>query len=728
MRGMKRWSVVFAAALIACGCPVSSDPPPSQSACPGVDADQDGVTSCGLDGVFGTFDDDCDDTDASASPGAVELCDGVDNNCDGIIWGAEVHDEDGDGVVQCADCDDTEPTVFIGAPELCDELDNDCDGLLRVDETTDADSDDAPSCLDCDDAEPATFPSAPELCDGLDNDCDGVVPSSELTDGDSDGAMLCDDCDDLDPTRFPGAAELCDLVDNDCDGTDPATETNDDDFDGFMECEECDDSDNTRFPGAPELCDGLDNDCDGVVLPAELTDADSDGTPLCDDCDDSDTTSSPAAPELCDGLDNDCDGVVPPTETTDADSDGTPLCDDCDDEEPTVFPGAPELCDGLDNNCDGTLSSPEQVDGDGDGAGICFDCDDADQSFNPLGQEWCDGLDHDCDGSPHPGWLVDADGDGAPSCADCDDNDPTSALSPVGAAVTGTACEALDWVLDHSLVASFVDLQDSWEAEALTFGDGSCPAMNSSTTTSSVPGPYACQAILTTPWSLDETNQSWATGCATAQHALSGAMTRQSDDQYVNVCSQLDDTLALQEYTATGVAGLQVNASIDRSEIEAFTLFPQTIHTLSISGTFQRDGPVPASALTDAYPSGVTDASLAVSKSPQAPGWGPLVYYVTTNSTAHADTTPWVASGNLSFGFSINVPAAATLFTGCAVEPTGTLSVDLLSAPGGSVLTTVAITFDPATACDGCGEVTQNGVPLGSACSGLWDGDLTGGD
>ena len=85
----------------------------------GLDVDGDGVDTCN---------DDCDDSDPNTYPGATEICDGLDNNCDFGLPGEE-HDGDGDGMWECqGDCDDTNPNVYDGAPELCDGLDNDCDG------------------------------------------------------------------------------------------------------------------------------------------------------------------------------------------------------------------------------------------------------------------------------------------------------------------------------------------------------------------------------------------------------------------------------------------------------------------------------------------------------------------------------------------------------------------------------------------------------------------------
>lgn len=377
--------------------------------------------------------DDCDDGDASVYPGATEICNQLDDDCDGDVdeegaLGCSPFylDYDGDGYglageerclcdaitpydsQQVGDCDDANPDTHPSAPELCDGEDNDCEDGPEANEI-DADADGWMLCAnDCDDSDASTHPNAPELCDGVDNDCDYSLPSSE-TDEDADGYLACDgDCDDSSASVHPGIVEedTCDGLDSNCDGW-IAEDEADGDQDGFMVCEDdCDDTDPDTFPSDAldglDVCDGIDNNCDGLVDEDSL-DSDGDGVTICGgDCDDSESYTHLGAPEICDGKDNDCDGAVPNNEK-DVDGDGYRICEgDCADNDEDTNPGAAEECDGIDNDCNGGLPA-EEVDPDVDGVMACDgDCDETQGTghlVSPDSIEDCtDGLDNDCDG------------------------------------------------------------------------------------------------------------------------------------------------------------------------------------------------------------------------------------------------------------------------------------------------------------------------------------------
>jgi hypothetical protein len=136
--------VLAALAVFATGCNPEGNEAGECS--DGVDNDQDGVADCDDPGCFVAtvcldvdgdgfeVDEDCDDNDPDNFPGNAEVCDGQDNDCDGLLDPTEL-DDDSDGLAACeGDCDDDDPDNFLGNTEVCDGNDNDCDELVDQDD------------------------------------------------------------------------------------------------------------------------------------------------------------------------------------------------------------------------------------------------------------------------------------------------------------------------------------------------------------------------------------------------------------------------------------------------------------------------------------------------------------------------------------------------------------------------------------------------------------------
>ena len=320
---------------------------------------------------------DCDDNHATVYPGAPQICDGLNNDCDAPDWPtvpADEVDQDGDSHPLCGDCDDNLATVYPGAPQICDGLNNDCDApewpAVPADET-DGDGDNSIACADCNDAHSAIYPGAPQVCDGVNNDCNfpgwPTLVGTNERDDDLDGFSECQgDCFDANPTIYPGAPQVCDGSNNDClaPGWPDLAGTNetDDDGDTFTECQaDCDDGNAAVHPGASQVCDGVNNDCNFPGWPtlAGTNENDDDGDTFTEcqaDCDDNMAAVYSGAPQVCDGWNNDClaPGWPSLADTNEGDDDGDTFTEcqaDCDDAEPATYSGAVETNDGKDNQC-----------------------------------------------------------------------------------------------------------------------------------------------------------------------------------------------------------------------------------------------------------------------------------------------------------------------------------------------------------------------------------------
>ena len=161
------------------------------------DNDGDGYGSPGDASCPNGAAEDCDDSDDTVYPTAAELCDGLDNDCDAAVPGVET-DDDTDGYVECTidaggwdgspisggeDCDDTNASIYPGAVEVCDDLvDNDCDGY------TDLDDSDCIGCIIPTDG--MTITENTTFCPGTYNLPNGITIEADNIKLDCDGAVL----------------------------------------------------------------------------------------------------------------------------------------------------------------------------------------------------------------------------------------------------------------------------------------------------------------------------------------------------------------------------------------------------------------------------------------------------------------------------------------------------------------------------------------------------------
>ncbi|MBU1898903.1 hypothetical protein KKB55_14275 [Myxococcota bacterium] len=350
---------------------------PSAEICDGVDNDCDGTADnniepqvCDSDGLAGRqycLNGAWGACQAQSRPPATEECNGLDDNGNGLVdesLSRACNTACGSGTEQCGTDGDAAAWIGCTAPEpeteICDGLDNDCDG--QIDEGLEracmhplCGSEGREICslgawVGCD----APGPQA-EVCDGVDNDCDNEVDEN-----------LFEECGD--PACGPGARPCVNgaFANGACTGRDAAAaedcENNvDDDCNGQINdgCQAC-------TPGTSTLCSADIGVCQQ-------------GTTICGPngewgpCQDNgqDVILIGAQAEICDGLDNDCDGAVdesfegmgePCGSEVGVCEVGVRACDNGVEVCQGAVGATEERCDGEDNDCDGSVDEDLSAD------------------------------------------------------------------------------------------------------------------------------------------------------------------------------------------------------------------------------------------------------------------------------------------------------------------------------------------------------------------------------
>jgi len=514
-------------------------PVPAREQCDALDNDCDGLTDEDFnvdiddDGVIDCLD---EDPDGDGIPSISDNCPLVYNplqeNWDNDVQGdACDNDDDNDFAPDAIDCEPFNRDVYPGALEQCDGHDNNCND--EVDEGfLNSDDDELPDCIDPDDDNdlindpndncPLDYNPQQEnfdrdvqgdLCDpdddndfvlddGSGNDVIGDRPcttgqgvncddncqflaNQDQTDSDGDGHGDACDLDDDDDT-IPDTEDNCRLVPNvtqanyDRDAEGDACDP-DDDNDGVPDNLDCEPRNEDVYPGAEEFCDSLDNNCNGISDERDAIgcddyrrDQDRDGfgtdqvrclcAPTGDytsqsqevDCLDTNPAVHPDAIEICDdNLDNDCNGSQNDRDAigcsfyfTDSDNDGygvapaaclcgpagaftSPFGNDCQDQAADISPGRTETCaTPYDDNCDMDANEEDALgchmlfwDADGDGFGTS----DGKCLCNPFARYIADEA-GDCDDTAD---LVNP--SRAEICADAYDNNCNGELDEEGA-------------------------------------------------------------------------------------------------------------------------------------------------------------------------------------------------------------------------------------------------------------------------------------------------------
>ncbi|MBZ5639234.1 MAG: hypothetical protein LAO51_10845 [Acidobacteriia bacterium] len=337
------------------------------------------------------------DADCATNPG--ETC--VAGRCVGIACrddsvcqnfetcvGSETCSRDRQYLSTSGDCDDTNPAIHPGFTEICNGIDDDCNGAVDdglptgtwyPDVDGDHYGDSSRVVAGCQPLSYKVCAESPSVQCSTSEDC----PGTQACDRQVDYISVGGDCNDLNAAIHPGAPEQCNHINDNCNqGTCSVTSTQVCFKDGDCPVGRCSIATSTSCHSdadcqTGDTCVGGES-CPGVVdegLPIETVYVDGDG----DTFGDPNLTKQSCLPESGHGT---CSATRDQQCQHDADCPQSETCVflvenacDCNDHDASIYPGAPELCNGVDDNCNGEIDDGLPLgtwyrDADADGHGV----------------------------------------------------------------------------------------------------------------------------------------------------------------------------------------------------------------------------------------------------------------------------------------------------------------------------------------------------------------------
>ncbi len=405
--------------------------------------------------------------------------------------------------------------------------------------------------------------------------------------------------------------------------------------------------------------------------------------------------------------------------TEDIDLDGSPACADCDDRDPERSPDLAEACDGIDNDCDG-LADEDSPDRDGDGAVVCLDCDDADPEIRPGASDPCDGVDNDCDGwdsctltgeqTSALGWAKELAGPGCAGLTDLLDAVVDSIEPPLGEVCPAWTEEEISEPYSSSDCPDFTDPDDPnlycTASSSLTRVEGGCATSEGAVCSGEV---MLLQGSLDWSYSFLE----WQNGVSedASELVATGWNFAPASDPTDPWPASLDgrlERISVGDWDSGDAGPGGSHSSSDERTCSA------TLEAGILGGSL---GPLRPGATVLTLVGSERDSSSSSYEGGGTISSSESSRRTLVGSAAWEGTAAW---WTVDVDLSWSVGSEDYVAYGCASEPEAgsVATVTLLDGPGGSPTSVITVEFDGEAACDGCGALSRDGVPLFLDCDG----------